>query len=271
MGNLRDSSIFVLGALGAVTACSKDAAKPDAPIVLIDAPKVDAPKVIDAAIDAPPNYDFTCEGMALPTTAATSITIGGAATTINGTTPAAAAGVKVELFKNPSTTVVDMQTTAATTGAYKMATQDNAGAAPYDGYLKATLDGDRPTYVYPAAPLVADSLNTPILILSTSTFSLFVQFLGGTQTTGNGTIGTIVTDCAGTPVDGVTMVVKQGGVDKGNTHSLSALSSQAKGTYFTFDVPPGETTISATYGTHTWRVHTVKSYADSNTTTIATP
>lgn len=271
MRNLRAfSSVLVVGvgAAALAVACSSNSkATPDAKIVVVDA-AIDAPKQIDAAPDAPPNYDFSCEGSALPTTAATSITLSGTAATIAGTSPSTAPDVKVELYHPLNAGSATASVTSGSDGSYALPAQANPSGNPYEAFLKATKTGNTTTYVYAAAPYVADQGNIPVLSLPTSTFSsLFPLFFGGTQTAGTGMVAIAVTDCNNTPVPEATVTVQQGS----NTPIDTKSNAQAQGLFVAFSVPPGDADIHATYLTHTWRVHTVKSYADSLTSTNSTP
>jgi hypothetical protein len=184
------------------------------------------------------------------------------------------AGVTVALYKRGNLVAVDTQAPTTDSGAFAMTAQDT-GLVPYDGYLKATKADNRDSYVYPPSPFIADQADIPVLMLAGDIFGFAVQFLMGTQDAGNGAIGTAIVDCSNTPIDGATLSVTQNGAAVGNTHDAGLLAAQAAGVFLTFNVPPGETVITATYTvgstTHTWRPHTVTSFADATTTTIATP
>ncbi len=249
--------------------------------------KTDAPviKIIDAAIDAHPDsppppppidaevYDFTCLGKPLPTTAADPITISGTSETISTSGISATAGVTISSFKTGTATALDTVTTD-TNGNF---TSGNlvTGGVPLDGYVEAVktataVDGgmtvvDRTTFVYPDAPLVKNLASAPVLMINPTTFNTLSSFAGATQDdTMNGALVLLVTDCAGTPINGATVSIKQGTADVGMSFDLGSLSSMAAGTFFVFNVPDGATDVSASYmqgGTNeVFRTHSVMAH-----------
>jgi len=269
MGNLR-ACLAALVLVPAVSACgnSDNNTKVDAPIHVIDA-AIDAPPPIDAAPDAQ-TFNFACAGVPnATTTLATTITVGGLAETLNVTSLAPAPDVTVELFKTGNDTALDT-VISASDGSFSFAAQTTNGSA-LDLFIKGTKTGDRPNIVIPAAPLVADQPNVPVLALTTGTFSTLVGLAQSHQTAGNGAIGLAVTDCLGTSIAGATLSVKQGNTDVGDVFDVGSLAAQAKGTYFVFDIPPGDTTIIATVGTQVFRTRVITSVADATTTTQLLP
>jgi hypothetical protein len=263
-------------ALFALSACGSDAAKPDAAIV----------KLIDASIDAHPDsppppppidaqvYDYSCATTPLPTTAADPITISGTSQEISTSGLAGLAGVTVASFKTGTATALN----TVTSGAGGTFTSGNlvTGGTPLDGYVEATVPGAgsapsayRGTFIYPADPLVANLAGAPVIVIKQQTFTLLASTAAGfTQDdTTNGALLVLVTDCAGTPVNGATVTAKQGTTDvSGMSLDLGAFSAQAAGTFFVFNVPAGATDVGATYDGHTFRTHSVMSYKADATT-----
>ncbi len=253
MGNMRAIAVAVL----ALAACGEDHAKPDAQIVIQDAPPIDMQVFEDAP---PPNYDFTCFGMAEPTTADDPITLSGNTVELGqgGTTPVA--NVAVDVFDNGSATAIGTATSDAT-GAFT--TGDiTTGAVPIDGYVRAqepapnledptSVPAHRTTFMYPASPVAASMANVPVLMMSNATFDQIAGFLGGQDDTTNGALFFVVTDCSDistqTLVGDATVHVQQDGMDVGNLVGLDVLDPSLAGTYVVLNVPDGETQITASY------------------------
>ncbi len=278
MGNLR---AVMSAALLSFAACSGDgAAKPDAPLVHLDA-------AIDATPDAPPpidapNYDFTCLNNTAPGNVAATVTIAGTAQEIflNGTSPGIQpnGGVSVKACKGDCLNANNLGTTtsssAATgTGAYSTAAVTTNGIA-LDGYLDATKAGDRRTLVYPPSPVAQNQSNVPVLQFSNGAFTALnaIGLINQDDQT-KGLIGIVVTDCANTPIDGAAVTAKQGGNAVGDAPlDLGGLAmGMAPGTWLITNVPPGDTTVNASYMGMTFRAHVVKSVVAATTTTGVRP
>ena len=260
MGNLK--SCFIVATI-ALAACGSDKAKtPDAPIHVIDA-AIDAPvHMIDAPPDAP-NYNFSCFGMANPTTAADPITIAGTTETFSMSGVQTVPNVAVDIFKSGTANPVDSQTSSAQ-GAF---TSGNiaTGGTPLDGYIKAGVAAYRTTYLYPPTPAVASLMNVPVIMLSTANFTLLTQFASVTQDdANNGVLFLTVTDCNNMPINGATLSVKQNGADVGTQFDLGQLAQQAAGIVIVFNVPDGATDISASYNSMTFPMRSVLSHKKPN-------
>ncbi|MBV8762186.1 MAG: hypothetical protein JO257_33150, partial [Deltaproteobacteria bacterium] len=188
----------------ALAACGSDKAKtPDAPIHVIDAP-IDTPAhVVDAPPDAPA-YDFSCFGMANPTTAADPITISGTTETLTMSGVQTVPNVAVDIYKSGVAAPLDSKTSDAQ-GAFTSGNIVTAGV-PFDGYIKAAVATYRTSYLYPPNPAVASVTGVPVVMLSTQNFALLSQFAGATQDdTNNGVLLLTVTDCANKPINGATL------------------------------------------------------------------
>jgi len=267
MGNLRAVLSVALLSLAACGGSGSD--KPDAQIVVADA-------AIDAVPDGPPadaapTYDFSCAGNSAPTTAAVTITVSGTASTIWGTAMQAADNVTLEAHAVSDDALLDSDGPTTTAGTWTLG--PIPGTTPVDAYIKATRSGagnERTTLVYTPQPLVADQGNVPVLLISDAQLNGLTMGLI-TQQASLGFFGVAVLDCAGTPVVGSALSVKQNNVEVGTSFDIGQFAAQFAGTFFVFNVPVGDTAVTATYSGMTFRAHTVKSAADTATTTIVRP
>lgn len=270
MGNLR--TVMSIGLLS-LAACGSDGAD-----------KPDAPKAIDAAVDAIPDsppadasiYDFSCLGNSAPTTIAATVTISGTAreVIVQGMTPSVVANgnVSIKACKGDCLNANDLGTTTSSNTAGMVGTYSTAalttGGTALDGYLDATKTGDRRTLVYPPSPLAQSQSNVPILQFSNGAM-LALQALGISQNAQKGMLGIVVADCANTPIEGATVTVTPAG---DNPLDLGALAQgMAPGTWLITNVPAGNVTVTAKYGTTDLRSHVVSSVAGATTTTGVRP
>jgi hypothetical protein len=265
MGKLS-LSLFALG----VAACGSDnKGTADAGKTFMDAPPkvfMDAPPKV--FMDAPPkNYDFTCFGMAAPTTAADPVTIAGTTDEFSMNGGTALGGVTVETYKVGTATALDTKTSDATLGTF---TTGNlvTGGVPLDGYIKASLTAYRTSYLYPPNKVVANLAAVPVPLISDANFSQ-LNALVSQQDATNGVLFLTVADCALTPISGATLTVKQGNSDAGTVLDLGSLTGQSAldGLYLVANVPDGDTTIGASYTTMTFPSHVVAAHkkpADTN-------
>ncbi len=274
MANLR--AVLTVALLSFAACSDGGAAKPDAPLIHLDA-------AIDAVPDAPPapdapNYDFSCLNNTAPATATATIVLSGTAQEItnSGATPSIgpAANVSIKACTGDclGPNLKDTQTTPAQ-GTFTT-TAISTGGTPLDGYFDAAKTGDQRTLVYPPSPLTMTTANVPLLIFSTGTWGLVSIIAGATPDPTKGAFVVAVTDCASTPIaDGVTVTVKQGGtaITGTTTFPLGQLSAMAAGAYLILNVPVGDTEVGATYMGMTLRAHVIKSIANATTETIVRP
>jgi hypothetical protein len=259
MGYLR--AALLASAIPSLAACGGDGGTADALIIVPDAAPDARP--IDAPPDAP-SYDFACVGMPLPTTAPATIVANGTTQEISLQSGIVAVGdATVSTFKVGTATAVDTVTSAAngsfTTG--NLAT----GGVPFDGYIQGFKDGGldafRNTFVFPPAPLAADAPLVPILMLRASLFRGIGMAAGVTQDDDqNGALMLFVTDCANMPMVGTTVSAKQGGNSVGTIVDVSMITPMAAGIYVVFNVPPGNTDVSASYMGMNFPAHRVISF-----------
>jgi hypothetical protein len=280
MGYLRACLSGV--ALASFAACGGGDSKPDALIIVPDAPPDAKP------IDAPPDalqYDFSCATTAFPTTAPAQITAAGTTATLSAGAGTPIPAAAVQIFKKGTVAAI-VNTTSDANGAW---TSGNVatGGVPFDGFIHASHADDgatkyRSTYVFPPEPLAMSVPQVPTLMVTEATFAQIANFANPPQNdTTNGVVIVLVNDCAGTLVAGATLTAKQGATDVGQVFDLGSLLPQAAGVYFIFNVPDGDTVVNAAIDAHTFHAHTVKAFkksmgatADVNgtvTTTIVRP
>ena len=260
-------SLFGAAAGAALFACGNNKSNNKTPDAKpIDA-AIDAKVFMDAAIDAPPMYDFSCFGKTPGTTATDPVTIAGTTQTLTMNGPQAVAAVAVDSFKasNPNVSI-DTQTSDAN-GLFTTGNLDpgNTGMA-VDGFLRAQKATLRSTFLYPPFPLTASLTSVPVLMLSDTTFTLIAQtgFQVTQDDTQNGAFFLVVTDCSRTPIVGATLTVQQAGANVGTIEDLGALAAQAKGTFLVFNVPDGATQVAASFMGMTFPTHTILAHKKPN-------
>jgi hypothetical protein len=257
---------LLAAALASLAACGGNGGgNVDALIIVPDAAPDARP--IDAPPDGP-SYNLGCFGGAFPTTAPATITAGGTTQELGMNGLAAVADATISTFKVGTTAAVNTVTSGAngnfTTGG--LAT----GGLPFDGYIHSFKDDAanafRNTFVFPPAPLAADLPVVPVIMLRSATFDLLASVVAGVQQNDadNGALMLLVTDCANTPMAGVAPIVKQGANTVGTVFDLSSFSSMATGIYFVYNVPAGDTDVSATYMGMSFPSHRVIAFKNEN-------
>ncbi len=227
-----------------------------------------------ADVDAGPPGPLNCNGEDLPTTAIDPITVNGIANeaTASGSEPLE--GVVVEAFENGSTTVQATGNTGAD-GGYTLSIV--TGGTPVDGYIRGRLPGMaefRDVYLYPPAPLSADTADAPLLFVSDSTFGLIDVLTGESQEDGNGWMGVLVVDCFNEPVAGATVVTTPPYTVKYNEEGLpnpDPVVTDVDGIVYVFNIAAGQVTVDATLDGQSFREHVVEVRADVVTTTAVAP
>jgi len=260
MRDLRTPFVFAL-VLAPIAACgggssdTPDAAVPDAP--------VDSAPPPDMTPDGP-QFDFSCMGNAAPAdgTASDPIAVTGTVSDINL--------VAQMLEPVPGATVLGVvtggtpdSTTTDGTGAFALSLM--TGTNPIDAYLEVSKTLHHSMRVYPPSPLTADLSMVPALLLSESNFQTLVMFTGATQSTNNGTVGLAILDCNNQPIDGAVPSLAQNGSDLGITPIDG--SAVQPGLFIFFDVPPGVTTVGATFNGTALRAHDIDVVATTLSTT----
>jgi hypothetical protein len=263
MTTLHACAFVALSAFAVACGGGNSDNNPDALIVILDAAPDAPPPPPDA-----PSFDFSCMNNPAPDTAPATITVAGTAQDIDLATQTfegvAAAAV---VARDATDTMVGAPTVSDVDGNWTL-TALLTGSVPIDGYVEASKTGHRTTRVYPPQPMSADQSGIPVPLLASGTFSLLVGAAGAEQSAANGTVGLVVLDCAGTPVGGATISVKQNDTEVGTQFDLSQFQP---GAWFIFDVPPGETVVNATVQGMTFRAHTIGVEAQTTSGTIVNP
>lgn len=258
MGNVRLCLFFVVAAVAACSSSNK---------ATIDAPNKTPDAAIDASPDAKvfmdaavPQYDFSCATNMVGSGADVTISISGTAETLTtGGGTQAVTSAAVAAYKTGTATAVATTTSGATDGTFTLA-NISTGGAPLTGYVEASKGTYRTTYLYPQFPLVTSETSIPLIMVSDATFAEVSQFGGSQDDSTNGAVFLSVTDCSNSLITTATLKVQQNGADVGQVVPLGTIISQAAGYFFVFNVPDGDTQISAMSGTQALPVHTVRAY-----------
>ncbi|MEZ4364748.1 MAG: hypothetical protein R2939_00505 [Kofleriaceae bacterium] len=247
-------AVVLLAAAALVPGCGSD------PTVT---PSVDsAPPAIDSAPlpDAPPpppdaTVLETCAGQTLPATADDPVVLAGTANTLSfsGLTPVG--GIAITAFDSADTMLAMTTSSSAGGSVGDFSLSVATGAAPLDGYVRATGNGFVDVYVYPPVPVTAGQDNLTALMVSPSNFNLVNStLLRETQSASNGWIGVAVLDDSGDAVAGaqVGTVPGAGAVHynvvgtNGPFPDPDATETDTDGVAYLVNVPAGEVTVFAT-------------------------
>jgi len=216
-----------------------------------------------------PTAGFECLGQALPTTAPATILVSGQVRK-NVLAPTVLGGAYVFAFRTGDTTTLAADT-SSTPGFYSLTII--TGGTPLTGYVRASDSAHITTYAYPAIPLAADATEN-ILMITNSEFSFLAAAAGITPVAGDGFIGLVVTNCAGTPVAGATVSSTPAGTvryNAGGVPSSTTTSTADDGVAYIANVAAGDVTVKATASGHTLRQHVVNARADVITLTQIQP
>lgn len=154
---------------------------------------------------------------------------------------------------------------------------DTRGEA-LDGFLKATKAGFKDTYLYPPAPIAADT-TAPVNMVAENLYGTLSTLAQGNQQAGNGLIALVVVDgssATSMPVAGATVSSEPAAgayrYNMGGFPNSQAAATDADGVAYMFNVPPNvQVTVSATKAGSTFRTHPLKAWPDQLTTTLITP
>ena len=217
-----------------------------------------------------PAAGFECIGQALPTTAPPLINITGQVTS-NVLSPTPVHGASVVAFRTGDTTTLASAITN-TPGNYSLAI--TSGGTPVDGYLRVTDSSHHiDTYAYPAVPLAGDATKN-VLMVSSSEFSVLAAAAGITPVAGDGFIGVVVKNCAGTAIAGATVTSTPAGTVRynvGGVPSSTAMSTAVDGVAYIANVAPGNVTVQSNAGGYTLRQHVVNARPNVITLTEIQP
>lgn len=202
------------------------------------------------------------------------ITITGTATEQRVGSPRPIADAMIAGFRNSDETTPLAMTTTNAQGEFTLVINTNGEAI--DGYLKATKAGLKDTYLYPPAPVAADT-TAPIFMVTQGTFDTLKNVAGVPNQPGTGAIALVVVDgptAQSSPVAGAMVSSTPAGTYRYNMNgfpSSTATSTSTDGLGYVFNVPAGQVTVSATKSGTTFVSHAVKARADELTTTLITP
>jgi hypothetical protein len=265
---MRKSCLFSFIPVLVVAACGGSDDDRPATDAAVDAPGV----IVDASADAPP--------------APPMITISGTAVerTVTGSVPVA--GATIAGYRNSDDTTPVAMATSGADGSYMLTVA--TGGIALDGYLKATKEGLKDTYLYPPAPLAAD-VTAPINMVSPFIYGAIPGLAGVTQDAGNGLIAMVVVSGAtadSAPVAEATVSIIPTIADTEDANgtayrynnpanglpSEDATSTAPDGTAFVFNVPPStNVVVMAMKAGSTFIAHGLKAWPDQFTTTLVTP
>jgi hypothetical protein len=217
-----------------------------------------------------PGAGFECIGQPLPTTAPALVNLTGTVRS-NVLSPVPVVGAFVYAFRSGDTTHLAGDTTD-TPGRYSA--DITTGGTPVDGYLAVSDSGHHiNTYAYPPVPL-ASSGTQDVLMISSTEFTILAGAAGVTPVAGDGFIGIVVKNCAGTPIQGATVTSNPPGTVRynvGGVPSASAVSTNTDGVAYIANVTAGNVTVQASAGGNTLRQHVVNARANAITLTEIRP
>jgi len=211
----------------------------------------DAPA--DAGPDASP-YDFTCFGMANPTTAADPITIAGTTESLGQGGASAVGSAAVAIYKSGVVAPLD-SLTSGSDGTFTSGNIVTAGV-PFDGYVKSSHVDYRVSYLYPPTPVAASLTGVPVAMISVASFTQLNQLLQQNDTA-NGALFLTVTDCNNMPLAGSTLTATHGTVT-----DLGSLQSQLAGIFIVSNVPDGSVDVTASFGSMTFPTRTLVAHKE---------
>ena len=225
----------------ALAACGSDHAKPDASIPT-DSQPIDA-KPIDAEMIDAPSYDFSCLGNTGKTTAPDTVTVSGTTVSVGSGGGSPIGGVALAVYKVSAPTVALDTTTSATDGSFSATL--STGGVPLDTFITATLASYRTSYVYTAQPIAASATGVDLPVIAQATFAQLSSALGNQDDTKNGALLVTTLDCSGKSITNATLAVTQGGTPVGTVVNLGFASQTLADVFFVFNVPDGDTQVSA--------------------------
>jgi len=232
-----------------------------------------------ANVDAPSGGSVDAPSGPGPGGGGSTITITGTAVERTATAMKPVSGATIAAYQNGNDATPVVTTTSMADGTFSLSVPASGG--PLDGYLKATKTDLKDTYLYPPAPISADTV-APVNMISPDTLNLLVFLAIGAnnQQAGKGLIALIVVNGAtatSTPIAGVAVTsipAASATIYNGanNLPDRAANGTGADGTAFLFNVASdANVTVSATKTGSTFTSHSVKAWPDQFTTTLITP
>jgi hypothetical protein len=203
------------------------------------------------------------------------ITVSGNAQVESSTgSTSAAVGATIDVFDaaNPGSALGTMMTD----GSGNFSLMVPTGGVALNGYIKATISGYVDSYVWPAAPWIADYTGASVSFINSTDEGLatgvFCQVSGG-QGSSSALIALEVEDGSGNAIGGA-VVKTDPAASKACYDGSNGLPSAAEMTTYTdgvalmINVPAGDITLSATKSGSTFTSHTVTGVAGAFTNTI---
>ncbi|HEY5948210.1 MAG TPA: hypothetical protein VIV40_22090 [Kofleriaceae bacterium] len=226
----------------------------------------------DAAMNGPDAKRF----LDAPPTMNEMITITGNASERSAQGGGALAGVKIEAFRNSDETTAIAATTTDGQGNYSLVIPTNGEAI--DGFLKATLNQFKTTYLYPPYALGMDFSGATVIMVKPATYDLLFNATSTTPMPGKGLVAMVITDNTN-PVAGAVATSTPATPDVHYNEMVgtfvlptaNATSTYTDGIAYLFNLAPGQVTVSATKTGMTFASHAAKAWADELTTTVIVP
>jgi hypothetical protein len=261
--------------LALLVACGDDGGSSDGSDQADAAVNIDAaPSPPDAAAGEPDAMpaDLSCLGNPVPPDAPATVTLSGQVVSIGPAGQDPVEGAIVELRRAANDRVLDDNKPGGTPtdGSYSLTGRTRG--TPLEAYLHSAADGLVPTRLYPPLPVFLDVPMVPLPMFD----PLIVNFLSPDQEPDKGIIVVVVLDCAGTPIQGATVMSapEAGGIIYGDDMGIpdqAATSTGAAGLGYLINVPAGTVTVNATAMGESLLGHDVASVPDEVTTTVVIP
>lgn len=218
---------------------------------------------VDARIDAPP--------------APPMVTITGTALSRGIGAPTPVADATIQAFRDSDEVTPIGMTTTDAQGNFTLTVA--TGGVAIEGFIKATKATFKDTYLYPPAPIGADT-TAPVNMLAANLYDTLSTLAMGNQMPGNGLIALIVVNGSAPtsmPVAGATVTsnpaasaIRYSGAN--GLPSPGPTATAADGLAYLFNVRPNEpVTVSAMKTGSTFKSHGLKAWPDQLTTTLITP
>lgn len=194
-------------------------------------------------------YDFSCRGRAPAAGGQAELVVSGKVT-LAGFSRNPLEGATVELLSATGVTVTTVTTDDA--GTYRVAA--DAGCEPRDGQLRASYPPDSgvfPTYYLPPAPWTRDRGGLELVLFDRGSRGLAGTIANVTINDGTAVLAIRTVDCAGNPVEGVTVSSSSDAgavryVAMSGLPSPSLTSTGPSGEAVIFNLPAGSVDVRAT-------------------------
>jgi hypothetical protein len=186
-------------------------------------------------------------------------------------------GVTIVAYRNADENTPIAMTTSDAQGNYTLVIQTMGESV--DGFLKATKQGYKETYLYPPYPIAMDFNMASVIMVTQNTYDTLSNITASNQQPGKGLIGLVVTDGTN-PVAGATVACTPPTPLPARYNQVvgtlvlptaNAMSTYDDGIAYLFNVAPEQVTVSAEKTGMTFASHAVKAWPDQLTTTVIVP